>query len=100
MNGPGGAGPAGAIDRVTAVLALPVLLAPWLPWFTYRPSRIAPGQARSLAEALGGPAAVTVGAAALVGMAVLLVLRRPGLRAALAGGLLLAALAVDRKSVV
>lgn len=86
-----GRGAAGRIDPVSAVLSLPVLAGFLLPWFVYRPNRIAPGAGRSLADAFGQPVAMGLAAIAVAGLSLLLF--RPaglrlGMRAAVAAVLL------------
>ncbi|WP_449044775.1 ABC transporter permease [Paracoccus versutus] len=82
------------IDRLSAVLALPLLAAPALSAFGLRPNRIAQPQALGWAEAFGAPTAAALAAGTLLLVVALLLLRRPGLRmlllaAALAGLILM-----------
>jgi osmoprotectant transport system permease protein len=80
------------LDRLSAALGLLLLAALTLPFFTWRPNRIAAGAPRSLIDALGptGALAVLAGAAGLV--LTLLLCRRAGIRAALVAAALLGAL--------
>lgn len=79
------------LDRLSAALGLPLLAALALPFFAWRPNRIAAGAPRGLTEALGpaGALAVLAGAAGLV--LALLFCRRAGIRAALIAAALLGA---------
>jgi osmoprotectant transport system permease protein len=90
---PGTAGSKAAprLDRLSAALGLLLLAALTLPFFTWRPNRIAAGAPRSLIDALGptGALAVLAGAAGLV--LTLLLCRRAGIRAALVAAALLGA---------
>lgn len=72
------------IDRLTAIMALPVLAATVLPPLALRPNRIAPPQARTWAEALGWPVAGALVAAAVLLVIALLWLRNPRTRMLLA----------------
>lgn len=79
------------LDRLSAALGLLLLAALTLPFFTWRPNRIAAGAPRSLIDALGptGALAVLAGAAGLV--LALLLCRRAGIRAALVAAALIGA---------
>jgi osmoprotectant transport system permease protein len=88
-----GVGGAPRLDGLSAALGLLLLSALILPFFAWRPNRIAAGAPRSLIDALGpyGALAVLAGAAGLV--LTLLLCRRAGIRAALVAAALLGALA-------
>lgn len=71
------------LDRLTVVLAVPLLAALPLAAFSHRANRIAPPQPRSLVEVFGPAGALAIIAAVVLLVAALLVVRRPWLRAAL-----------------
>lgn len=82
--------PGPRIDRLSAIMALPLLAAPALPGFGFRPNRIAAPEARTLPEALGWPLTGALLAGIVLLAVVLLFLRRPGLRMLLLAGALTA----------
>lgn len=71
------------LDRLTVVLAVPLLVALALPAFSFRPNRIAPPQPRALAEVFGPAGAGAMAGVVILLVAALLLVRRPALRAAL-----------------
>lgn len=82
--------PGPRIDRLSAIMALPLLAAPALPGFGFRPNRIAAPEARTLPEALGWPLTGALLAGIVLLAVALLFLRRPGLRMLLLAGALTA----------
>lgn len=85
--------PAGPrIDRLSAVMALPLLASPALPAFDFRPNRIAPPEARTWVEALGWALSGALLAGIVLLAVALLFLRRPGMRMLLLGAALAALL--------
>ena len=75
-------------DRLTAVMALPLLAALALPAFGFRPNRIAPPEARTITDAFGTPLAAALAGGTVLLVIALLFLRRPGMRMLLLGAAL------------
>ena len=71
------------LDRLTAVLALPLLVALWLPVLDLRANRIAPATGYNPAEVSGALHHAAILAVGLMLLAALLYLRRPALRLAI-----------------
>ncbi|MCV2448610.1 ABC transporter permease [Paracoccus sp. DMF] len=82
--------PVPRIDRLSAVMALPLLAFPALTAFGFRPNRIAPPQPRTWAEAIGWPLTGALLAGIVLLAVALLLLRRPGMRLLLLAGALAA----------
>ncbi|RWR05771.1 ABC transporter permease [Paenirhodobacter populi] len=73
------------IDRLTAVLAVPLLAALLLSVLSYRPNRIAPPEPRSLADVFDGGTVSAIITSVVLLTIVLLVQHRPAVRAAIVG---------------
>lgn len=84
--------PGPRIDRLSAVMAWPLLAAPALPAFGFRPNRIAPPEARTWAEAVGWSLTGALLAGIVLLAVTLLFLRHPGMRMLLLGAALAALL--------